>query len=371
VTDILMPKLTDSMEEATILKWLVADGARVEPGDELVELETDKATVVHPAEAGGLVAIVAPEGTTLAAGELIARVGDQVASNGEAPLAVESRPARERPAVAATPVARRIAETHRLDLTAIEGTGPRGRITQRDVLAAAGEPVAEEDERRPLTSLQRVVARRMAESAATVPDFQVQTEVDMDAALALREQLKRAVGEGEAVPSITDLVVAAAARALREHPVANGSYAGGEIVLHDHVNVGVAVAAPGVLSVPVVRDADRKSLGAIAGETRVLAERVRSGEITPRELEGGTFTVSSLGMYGMTAITPVVNPPQAAILGVGAIRSVLARGEDGIVDRSLMTVTLSCDHRVLYGADAAEFLSAIRDRLESPLRLAL
>ena len=211
----------------------------------------------------------------------------------------------------------------------------------------------------------------MSDAKSTIPHFQVQTEVVMDRAVALRSELKELAAEGEPAPSVNDLIVKACAAALRLHPQANGSYAGDTFTLHDHVNVGVAVASEGALVVPTVFDADTKSVGQIARETRALAGRVRSGEITPAELEGGTFTVSNLGMYGMTAITPVINPPQAAILGAGAIREVLARQDGEITDRSLLTLTLSCDHRILYGADASLFLAEIKALLESPLRLTL
>jgi pyruvate dehydrogenase E2 component (dihydrolipoamide acetyltransferase) len=211
----------------------------------------------------------------------------------------------------------------------------------------------------------------MAEAKATVPHFQVETEVRMDDAIALRGELKAIVGDGP-VPSFNDMIVRAAALALRAHPKANGSYADGAFELHDRINVGMAVAAEDALVVPTIFDADRKSLGEIGRDSRRLAERVRAGEVTPPELAGGTFTVSNLGMFGMTAIYPVINPPQAAILGVGRTRAVLQRGEAGeIEDASPMTLTLSCDHRILYGAEAAEFLAAIRDLLEAPLRVAL
>jgi pyruvate dehydrogenase E2 component (dihydrolipoamide acetyltransferase) len=194
----------------------------------------------------------------------------------------------------------------------------------------------------------------------------------MGRALALRAELKATGAATEQrPPSVNDLIVKACAIALRAHPHANGSYRDGRYVLHERVNVGVAVAADGALVVPTVFDADVKSLGQVARETRRLAERVRDGSVTPPELSGATFTVSNLGMFGMTAITPVINPPQAAILGVGVVRETLAREDDGaIVDRPLLTLTLSCDHRILYGADAARFLAAIRALLEAPLQLA-
>jgi pyruvate dehydrogenase E2 component (dihydrolipoamide acetyltransferase) len=213
----------------------------------------------------------------------------------------------------------------------------------------------------------------MAEAKATIPHFQVQTEVEMTAALGFREQLKSIAGEREQpVPSLNDLIVKACALSLRRFPRANGSYADGAFRLHARVNVGIAVAADDALVVPVIHDADTRTLSEIAATARGLAAAVRDGSVTPPQLSGATFTVSNLGMYGMTAITPVINPPQAAILGVGAIREVLVRADGGeIVDGRLLTLTLSCDHRILYGADAAQFLGDIRALLESPAALAL
>jgi pyruvate dehydrogenase E2 component (dihydrolipoamide acetyltransferase) len=215
-----------------------------------------------------------------------------------------------------------------------------------------------------------VIARRMAESKATVPDFAISTDVDMEGARALRAQLKDAAAEGQSVPSFNDMVVKASALALREFPRANGSYKDGHFELHTRVNVGVAVAGSDALVVPTVFDADTKSLGEIARTTRELAGRVREGTVRPPELGGGTFTVSNLGMYGVTSFTAVVNPPQAAILAVGAMepRAVVRDGE--IVARHTMTITLACDHRILYGADAAQFLARVRALLEQPLSLA-
>jgi pyruvate dehydrogenase E2 component (dihydrolipoamide acetyltransferase) len=221
-----------------------------------------------------------------------------------------------------------------------------------------------------LTRVQQVIARRMAETKATVPDFQVQTEVVMDDAVALRASLK-AIAHDQPVPSFNDLIVKASALALRKHPRANGSYRDGHFELHERVNVGIAVAAEDALVVPTLTDADTKSLGQIAADSRRLAERVRDGTITPPELSGATFTVSNLGMFGMTAITPVINSPQAAILGVGMMRATLARVGEEIVDRSLLTLSLTCDHRILYGADAARLLADIKSLLETPLRLTL
>ena len=422
--EITMPKLSDSMEEGTIVSWLKATGDQVEIGDELLEIETDKATVTQLAEVAGVLEILAEEGATVAAGEPIARIGAGAAElerrspDPEAPATSDSAidpsalaltAAAASPITSnghsrarATPLARRVAAIHGVALNEVQGTGPLGRITRADVLGHAGpggadmpplpairraaSPRALEDAAAPPDTLgapapgtrrvepsrlQRLIAQRMAEAKATIPHFQVQTEAAMNRAIALRGELKSAADDGDYAPSINDIIIKAAALALREHPLANGSFQDDGFVLHDAINVGMAVAARDALVVPTVFDAAGKSLGQIARETRALAARVRSDQISPAELEGGTFTVSNLGAFGMTAITPVINPPQAAILGVGAIRDVLARAEGEIVDRALMTLTLSCDHRILYGADAARFLARIRELLETPLKLVL
>jgi pyruvate dehydrogenase E2 component (dihydrolipoamide acetyltransferase) len=210
----------------------------------------------------------------------------------------------------------------------------------------------------------------MAEASATIPQFEVQTEASMDQAIALRKQLGE-LAEAASVPSYNDLVIKACALALTRHPRVNASYSEDSFELHGQVHVGFAVATDEALIVPTVRDADMKSLSAIAQETGRLADRVRCGQIAPSDLSDATFTVSNLGMFGMTAIRPIVNPPQVSILGVGAIRTVLARVDGTVVDRSVMTLTLSSDHRILYGADAARFLSDVRSLLETPLKLAL
>jgi pyruvate dehydrogenase E2 component (dihydrolipoamide acetyltransferase) len=419
--EIAMPQLTEAMEDGTILTWLIAEGDAVAVGDELVEIETDKATTTHPAEQEGILEIVVPEGETVIVGTPIARLREpgEATQDGDAGDVGERRPVtgphadaaeahtgedelpvapgaapEERPAAPATPLARRIAAIHGVGLADVSGSGPRGRVTKGDVLAAAGvepgghpngagdapaaatpraadaAPAAKGEIRlvEPTRS-QSVVARRMAESKATIPEFGVEAEVVMDAAAGLRVDLGELDGE-RPVPSFNDMVVKASALALAEHPLANGSYRDGRFELHERVNVGIAVAADRSLVVPTITDADSRSLTSIAAESRRLAARVRDGEITPPELAGATFTVSNLGMFGMSAITPVINPPQAAILGVGAIRQVLARDESGaVIDRSLLTLRLTCDHRILYGADAALFLSRIRDLLERPLSL--
>jgi pyruvate dehydrogenase E2 component (dihydrolipoamide acetyltransferase) len=411
MTDVVMPRLSDTMEEGTVLRWLKRDGEQVRRGEELVEIETDKATMTYESDCEGVLQTVAREGDTLAVGEPIARIG-AAESNGPpatgAPIPVEkAQPAAvdvQRPAsggearVRASPVARRIARETGVELQALSGSGPGGRIVKADVEAATEQPVpaasgiaAAKGEATivELSRTQRTIARRMAESKATIPEFTLTADVDMERCVELRTELKRlshpSVGGGSAVhdeegssaPTYNDMIVKACALALREHPRANGSYRDGRFELHSRVNVGVAVAAAsddpaaGALVVPTVFDADTKALGEIARETRTLAERVREGTVTPPELSGGTFTVSNLGMYGIASFTAIVNPPQAAILAVGAVKPRAVVRKKKVVARHTMNVTLACDHRILYGADAALFLTRIRELLEEPAALTL
>ncbi len=427
--DIVMPRLSDSMEEGTILRWLKSAGDQVSLGEELVEIETDKANMVYEAPAGGtLIETLAQAGDTLPIGQVIARVGeagekpsgDGAAAKREPEAAVEAptevsveAPPTEAQAPApsgdgrakASPLARRIASEKGLDLAALSGTGPGGRIVKADVeraiaagpvpaaavapsaplaappQAAPAEPTPGARERpetakgtvayEDLTKLQQTVARRMAESKATAPHFYLSAEVDMSRAVEARARIKAAAAEGDVVPSFNDLVVKACAIALREHPRANGAYRDGRLELYSRVNVGVAVAAQEALVVPTVFDADQKGLRQIASENRALAQRVREGTVTPPELSGGTFTVSNLGMFGIDSFAAVINPPQAGILAVGQIteRPVVREGE--ITTAHLMALNLACDHRILYGADGARFLDRIRGLLEEPLGLAL
>ena len=244
--------------------------------------------------------------------------------------------------------------------------GPTPGVSEKPETAKGQAEVVE------LTKLQQTVARRMAESKATAPHFYLQAEIDMTTAVEGRVRLKAAAKEGEVVPTFNDMVVKACAIALREYPRANGAYRDGKIELYSRINVGVAVAAQNALVVPTIFDADQKGLRRIASESRALAARVRDGSITPPELSGGTFTVSNLGMYGISNFHAVINTPQAGILAVGEVKAkpaVTASGE--IEARQLMGVTLACDHRILYGADGAEFLARVRQLLEEPLGLAL
>ena len=450
MAEIVMPRLSDSMEEGTVIKWLKSVGDEVAVGDELVEIETDKANMVYEADsAGTLTEIVAEEGATMPIGEIIARVGEagDVSANGGGTAATEdakdvdgpsengegspetvstgsdSAPAQPASApeaptpsgapaaapagdgadgggrVKASPIAKRIASDKGVDLHALAGSGPGGRIIKVDVeraatapgdgVGAGAGPAAAEPapptpgaSERPetakgqtevveLSKLQQTVARRMAESKATAPHFYLETEIDMSAAFRARKRLKEMAGEGEPVPTFNDMVVKACAVALRDFPRANGAYRDGRIELYSRVNVGVAVAAQDALVVPTVFDADRKGLRQIAAETRALAQRVREGQITPPELSGGTFTVSNLGMYGVTNFGAVINTPQAGILAVGELKPKAVVRDGEIVPRELMGVTLACDHRILYGADGAQFLARVRALLEEPVGLAL
>ena len=404
-----MPRLSDSMEEGVILKWLKRVGDEVAVGDELVEIETDKANMAYESDvAGTLTQVLAEEGDALPIGAPIAVVGDPddkgsagqaagpvTAGDPPSPPVAKASSGRVPPTVPpaaravngervkASPLARRVARDAGVDLASVTGSGPGGRIVKADVEGAevpavASAPQAGETETakgtttyQELTRLQQVVSRRMAESKATAPHFYLQSEIDMSAAVAARGRLKALTPEGEVVPSFNDMVVKACALALREHPLANGSYKDGRFELYSRVNVGVAVAAQDALVVPTVFDADRKGLREIARDARSLASKVRDGSITPPELSGGTFTVSNLGMYGVSNFSAVINAPQAAILAVGAIaeRPVVRDGQ--VTTAHLLGVTLACDHRILYGAPAAEFLARIRGLLEEPLSLAL
>ncbi|HEX4807205.1 MAG TPA: dihydrolipoamide acetyltransferase family protein [Conexibacter sp.] len=442
--EITMPRLSDSMEEGTILRWLVADGAAVARGDEIAEIETDKANMTYESDAAGVFRAVAAEGDALPVGAVIAVVlGDgESLPDGGAPaappagpvdsgrahtgLAAGARASSSPPAgsagaadgagadaagsspsmpvvgdgsgagerVKASPVARRLARELGVELAGLAGSGPGGRIVKADVEAAAasgsassaqqasppqaaggrvpsspaaggtgkGETTVEQ-----LTSIQKTIARRMAESRATVPDIQIRTEADVTDLLALRAQMKAARASA---PSVNDFVVKACALALREQPRVNGAYRDGTFELYARVNVGVAVAGDGTLIVPTIFDADIQPVTAIAEAVRALAERARTGAITPPELSGGTFTVSNLGMFGVTSFTAVVNPGQAAILAVGAAVARPAFDGDGqVVKRHLMDLSLSCDHRILYGADAAAFLARVRELLQAPFAL--
>jgi pyruvate dehydrogenase E2 component (dihydrolipoamide acetyltransferase) len=413
-----MPRLSDSMEEGTILTWLKQVGDEIAVGDELVEIETDKANMAYEADvAGTLQEILAKEGETLPIGTPIARIGENgdgsggtaegqsagppgpvtagdppplpvaKASSGAVPPAVP--PAGEGSVgdgerVKASPLARRLAKERGLELSQLEGSGPGGRIVKSDVEgaeapaapavhapASSGGTAKGETQVQELNKLQQTIARRMAESKATAPHFYLTIEIDMSKAVDARAALKAAAGEGQVVPSFNDMVVKACASALREFPKANGAYRDGRFEMYTRVNVGVAVAAEESLVVPTIFDADKKGLRQIAEDARAVAAKVRDGSVTPPELSGGTFTVSNLGMYGIDSFEAVINMGQAAILSVGAIREAPAVRDGQVVPAQLMKATIACDHRILYGAEGAEFLARVKALLEEPVSLAL
>ena len=376
--ELTMPKLSDSAADVVILRWLKAPGESFERGEPLIEVETDKATVVYEAEAAGMLeSILVGEGESAAVGQPIASVAGGGAQVSAEPRSNGAAAAGERPN--ATPVARKTAVELGVSLAGIAGTGPGGRITREDVqrAAAAGSPTrptpaqdARGDVRvEELTATQKTIARRMEQSSEQIPSFSVTIDADVTELVALRRGARE---ESEQTPSLNDFVVKASALALRELPRFNASYVDGRVERYARVNVGVAVAVDDALLVPVVLDADRKTLSEVAAETRRLAEHARKRSLQPGDLNGGTFTVSNLGMFGVTSFTAIVDPPQTAILAVGAVRPVPADdGRGGVAFRDVMTLTLTCDHRVVYGADGARFLARVRDLLARPLVLAL
>ena len=389
VLDIVMPRLSDQMEEATVSRWLKSPADAFAKGEPLVEVETDKATMVYEAEFDGVLEeIVVVDGETAALGAVIARArGDRPvkapataaepprlaapAAKAAAPTAASTagngstREGRQR----ATPVARRLAGELGVALEHVDGTGPGGRIVRADVRNASSGPAAATGTTEvALTATQRTIAQRMSASRAEIPEFTLEAEIDMEAAAAMREEL-RELGR-EPLPSFNDLVVKATALALRRHPALNASYAGDRVLRFDRVNVGIAVATEDALYVPTIPDTDRRSVFEIAGLARDLVGRVGDGTIGLDDLRDGTFTVSNLGMFGVRRFQAVINPPQAAILAVGEVASRPAVAENGeIVARLEMDVVLSCDHRVVYGAEAARFLQTLKSFLERPVAL--
>lgn len=389
--DIVMPMFSETMEQGTVVKWLKQVGDPVTVGEDLVEVETEKANIVYASDAAGiLLQIMAPEGTTLAVGTPIARIGAPGEALGaQAPTSpVERGSARAN----ASPLVRRLAEERGLDLSLVAGTGPRGRITRSDVerALAGGAPAAQPEGTAPSASVPKVssvvaaargpievvplskrrqaVARRMSHAKSTVPHFYLTVEADVTDLLAARERMKAAAATPEDVPSFNDVVILAVARALREHPDVNAGYGDATIERYGRVNVGMAVASDEGLVVATIFDADRMRLAKIARAARDVVERVRSGDVTAEELGGATFTVSNLGMYGIDSFSAIINPPQAAILAVGRpLRKPVIDTDGSFVARDRVSLTLSCDHRALSGGEAARFLVTVRERLEAPL----
>ncbi|MBW4029412.1 MAG: 2-oxo acid dehydrogenase subunit E2 [Acidobacteria bacterium] len=424
-----MPRLSDTMEEGAIASWHKHPGDRVEVGDVLVEIETDKATMDYEAyEAGTLSEILVSEGATVAIGTPIATLDDGKAGSDPSAPATESPvaaatasptplvtappaatvaapvPAPPAHAVApahrgpdgqfASPLVRRLAREHDLDLSTVTGSGPGGRIIRADLnhllsenpAPVAAPPVARAtistgpivDEKRAsqeitVSKARRVIARRLGESARTIPHFFVTTVADAEMLMEMRNDLnERAVAKGRPKISVNDLLIRASALALREHPEVNSSYLGDEssvMLVHNRVNIGVAVASKNGLVVPVIVDADRKSMGDISVEAKALAAQANGKGLSIDQMTGGTFTISNLGMFGVEEFTAIINPPEGAILAVGATTREAVVVGNQVLARRRMRFTLSADHRIIDGALAAQFLRTLAGMIEHPWRI--
>ena len=427
--DVNMPKLSDTMEEGSIVEWKKSSGDEVKKGDVLAEVESDKATFDLEAESDGKLEILVEKGVPAKVGAPIARIG---AGGGEAsapapekkappkPEAKKAQPKEEAPKAAAkepaepqaqdeepppspppakqpsqgngqggrveikaSPLAKRMAEEMGVDLRAISGTGPDGRIVKEDVIAAAGSarperrrapapaaPAGPDVELLEPTRMQATIAKRMAEAKQTVPEFTVTVEARVDEAVKLRQQLKESVPGAEKV-TMTDMLMRACALALRKFPEVNSSWVDGRFQRKRSINIGLAVPpSQGLgLLVPVVHDVDRKDLIQISIESRQVIERARSGRPGEHDLSGGTFSISNLGMYGVDEFVAIINPPEAGILAVGAIKDVPIVDDGKIVPGKVMRMTLSVDHRVFYGQTAAQFMAEVKRLIENPVTL--
>jgi pyruvate dehydrogenase E2 component (dihydrolipoamide acetyltransferase) len=401
---IIMPKMGDAMEEGTLVRWLKQEGDTVQEGEPIAEIATDKATVEIEAPISGVLRgirvaenAVVPVNTPLAyilqEGESLPADGDGKASAPTTaaapqpeptPTTVAAAPANGEERVLASPLARKIAAEHGIDLRQVRGTGPNGRIVERDVLAylesrqatvapapapipapaVAAAPAEARVET--LNRLRQITAQRTTEAHQTIPHFYLTMEIDMEEALALRQRLNQ-LDESLRI-SINDLIVKACAVAIEQHPIVNASYQNGQIVHPNGIHIGIAVAVEQGLLVAVLKHCEGKSLRRIAQESQTLIQKAREGKLLPDEMTGNTFTVSNLGMFGIEQFTAIINPPASAILAVGATRRVPVVQEDGaIVARHRMKVTLSCDHRVLDGAVGAQFLQTLKQVLENSL----
>ncbi|GAB2444044.1 dihydrolipoamide acetyltransferase family protein [Nocardia tengchongensis] len=416
MSEVTMPRLSDTMEEGIVAAWLKQVGDQVKAGEILAEIETDKALMELEAyEDGVLEQILAAPGTTVAIGEPIALLGDGSGASAAAPAAAPALAAAPAPAPAAaqavsapaavngstpaesgerkksSPLARKVAKELGVDITAVTGTGPGGRVTKQDVetasstaapvaaapavAAPAAAPIAvapatgDYDEI-PLTTIQRVSAQRLTESMQQAPHIYLTSAIDVTELLAFRAQINKTLDEtGSGKVSVNDLLVKAVATALRLDPSVNVSFAGDKLLRHKAINIGIAVATDAGLFVPVIHDADRKSVSAIAAEGRDKATRARDRKLKGEDMSGGTFTISNLGMFGIEQFTAVINPPESAILAVGAAQDELKLDGEQVVSRKILRVTLSADHRSIDGAVAARFLQQLKELIEHPLRI--
>jgi pyruvate dehydrogenase E2 component (dihydrolipoamide acetyltransferase) len=413
---VIMPKLSPTMEEGQIARWLKKEGDKVSMGEPLAEIDTDKATMEMQALANGVLRkILIQEGESAPLGQLIAVIGepdeDLASVLSEAPAAAppakkepepepkqaEPEPTPEpepqpEPAPAAngqprvskdkdsgriivSPLAARMAADQGLDLRSIQGSGPNGRIIKKDIEAALTKPKAPvavigtasgyRDE--PATQIRQTIAKRLVTSIGPVPHFFLTVDIEMDRAAEMRESIKTL--DPDLKISINDIIIKVTAAALLQHPQVNASFQDKFIRYYEHADIGVAVAIEDGLITPVVRAADQKSLSQIAGEVRELAERARSKKLKPEEYTGATFSISNLGMFGIDEFTAVINPPEGGILAVGAMTPKPVVRDNEVVVRQMMRVTMSCDHRVIDGATGAKFLQTFKKILENPLYL--
>jgi len=402
---IIMPKMGDAMEEGTLVRWLKQEGEPVKEGEPIAEIATDKATIELEAPASGIlrgirvlegatVPINTPLAYILTEGETLPEeskrdgatpapaAAPQVVAPPSEVKAAYAPAAEER--IKASPLARKIAQEHGIDLRLLQGTGPQGRIVERDVLAylekmrppapapVAAPPVpptpapAGAARTEPLNRLRQITAQRTTEAKQTIPHFYLTMEIDMEEALALRAKLN-SMEESFRI-SVNDMIVKACAVALEKHPIVNASYREGQLVYPDGIHIGIAVASEEGLLVAVVRHCEGKSLRRIAQEAQTLVQKAREGKLLPDEMTGNTFTVSNLGMFDIDEFSAIINPPASAILAVGAVKKVPVVLEDGSIQpRARMKVTLSCDHRVLDGATGARFLQELKRVLENPV----
>ncbi|MFT8643302.1 pyruvate dehydrogenase complex dihydrolipoamide acetyltransferase [Gluconacetobacter sp.] len=417
--NILMPALSPTMTEGKLARWLKKEGEAIASGDVIAEIETDKATMeVEAVDEGTLGRILVEAGTEgvkvnapiailVADGEAVPDAVPTAGAPEAAPAApaatpaVASAPPAAAPAPApvaeaapkagrvfASPLARRIAAQKGVDLGKVKGSGPNGRIVRRDVEAALAAPVAAPAAPKaapqptptidvphtavPNSSVRKVIARRLTEAKSTIPHFYVAMDVELDALLALRAQLNAsspAEGPGAFKLSVNDLLIKAVAVTLRRVPKVNASYTEDATILYDDVDVSVAVSVPDGLITPIIRNADRKSLSQISNEAKELIARARAGKLKPQEFQGGSFSISNMGMYGVKEFSAIINPPQAAILAIAAGEKRAVVKGDALAIATVMTVTLSVDHRVVDGALAAEWVAAFRSVVESPLSL--
>lgn len=397
---VVMPKLSDTMEEGRVLKWYKREGEKVEGGEALAEIETDKANVEMEAFGSGIVRkILIPEGEKCPVGTLIAVIAEAeedittILEGKEAPPPVQPPKAEEKkkPAptplppregpVDASPVARKMAKEAGVDIALVPGTGPGGRVIKEDVEAFLKQKEAKRGEAPPapapaamaeyqdkeLSLMREAIARRMSESKSSAPHFYLTIAVDMDRAADLHRSQKEL--HPASPVTITDLIIKAAASALRRHPAVNVSYQAGKMRLYKNIHMGVAVALDEGLITPVIRDADKKSLVEIAEELKEKTERARARKLRPEEYTGATFTISNLGMFEIDEFSAIINPPEGAILAVGAVKAAPAAAEGRITIARRMNVTGSFDHRVIDGATGARFLQEFKKIIEQPLQL--